>query len=88
MPSYSHPPPFQLQNVLKQNQINTQDKPQSCKKEKEQPNSRVSEAALQQLLPRTKAPPAPHTVAGSTTPWSSSVSIPTSSCTAPRSEQA
>lgn len=34
MPSYSHLPPFQLQNIFKQKQINTQDKLQSCKKRK------------------------------------------------------
>lgn len=35
----------------------------------------------QLLLPGAKAPAVPHTAAGSVTLWSSSVSIPTSSCT-------
>lgn len=46
--SYSHPALLQLQNILKQNQINTQDKPQSCKKRRtttQEPSFRGSSTA-------------------------------------------
>lgn len=55
--SYCYPPPFQLQNILKQTQINRQDKSQSCKKRKrttQQPSFRGSSAAAS---PQSKGSP-------------------------------